>query len=82
MLLYRLLALMESGLPDLWLAEFIPRYEQCLIKKHPAAVLRPIKLTDLASAFYAFLIGIGFSAILFLIELGIKWKKRNVTVNL
>ena len=62
--------LWETGLPQLWKKNSMPRAPKCFEKKNlrKPAVRKPIQLNDLKGAFLIFGIGFGLATFAFLVE--------------
>lgn len=62
--------LWETGLPQYWVKNSIPRAPKCFEKISPrkAAIPKPIRLDDLAGAFLVMGVGVSVATFFFLME--------------
>lgn len=72
--------LWESGLVRLWVYNNVPRADECFAtdRQRTSARQVPIQLSDLTSAFLILGIGLGSSAICFLLEFTLTNSSRHV----
>jgi hypothetical protein len=63
--------LWETGLPQYWVKNSIPRAPKCFEKKklRRTAIPKPIRLDDLAGAFLILGVGVGLATFFFLMEI-------------
>ncbi len=69
-LLHSFMELWETGLPQYWVKNSIPRAPKCFEKTNlrKSAIPKPIRLNDLAGAFLILGVGVGLATFFFLIE--------------
>jgi ionotropic glutamate receptor len=67
---YSLMELWETGLPQYWVKNSMPRAPKCFekTKLRRTANPKPIRLDDLAGAFFILGVGVGLATFFFLVE--------------
>ncbi|XP_046635994.1 ionotropic receptor 93a-like [Daphnia pulicaria] len=67
---YALMELWETGLPEYWVKNSMPRAPKCFekTKLRRTAIPKPIGLDDLAGAFFILGVGVGLATFFFLVE--------------
>jgi len=78
MFLFSLMRMGEAGLHDYWTSKYVKKTDRCNLDKYQEENSKPraIKLVELSSPFLVLCIGLGLSALTFLIERVVFYGKK------